>query len=545
LATGDGPPDRVLSTEYAVLSALQDERGLWRVEVESLTSNSGGIAVSRLILFALFLQFSAVSSAADGDKKLNVVFILADDLGWGEVGAFGQEKIPTPNIDRLAREGMRFTQHHSGAPVCAPSRCVLMTGKHMGHAEVRGNQQAKVLFPEFTEGQTPLSPEALTWPMLLQKGGYATGAMGKWGLGPVGSTGEPNKKGFDLFFGYNCQAVAHSYYPPYLWRNSEKVVINDPAVPGHQKKLEGEVKLEDYQGQKYAPQLMVAEAEKFIVANAAKPFLLYLPFIEPHVAMHPPIESVNKFPKEWDSEPHRGENGYLPHPRPRAGYAAMISDLDSYMGRVLKALDEAKVADRTLVVFSSDNGTTHDRPANPKLHVGGADPKFFNSTRDLRGYKGSVYEGGIRVPMIARLPGKIPAGTTNETPSYFADWFPTMCDAIGLEKPSGLDGESLWSALTDGKKHTRKRPMIWVFPEYQGQVAVQIGDLKAVRTGLKTKKPGAWEVYDLAKDRGETKDIAGEKGAFIKEVEKVLRQEVDDNKTFPLIIPGVNDSKSP
>jgi len=498
----------------------------------------------RILLLALCIGWASSSFAADGDKRLNVVFILADDLGWGEVGAFGQEKIPTPNIDRLASEGMRFTRHYSGAPVCAPSRCVLMTGKHLGHAEVRGNQQAKAKFPQFTEGQYPLTAGALTFPMVFSSAGYATGAMGKWGLGPVGSTGEPNRKGFDLFFGYNCQSVAHSYFPPHLWRNREQFVLNDPPIPGHLKKPEGEIRLEDYQGQQYAPKLMIAEAEKFIAAHASGPFLLYLPFIEPHVSMHPPAESVNRFPKEWDSEVYRGENGYLPHPRPRAAYAAMISDLDSYVGRVLNALDLAGVSGRTLVVFSSDNGATHDRPANPKLHVGGADPKFFNSTRDLRGYKGSVYEGGMRVPMIAKLPGKIAAGAVNETPGYFADWFPTLCDAAGLDTPAGLDGESLWPALTDGKTHTRIRPMVWVFPEYQGQVAVQIGDLKAVRTGLKTKKPGAWEVYDVVKDRGETKNIASENAAFIKEVEDVLRREVDQNEVFPLTIPGINDSKS-
>ena len=234
--------------------------------------------------------------------------------------------------------------------------------------------------------------------------------MGKWGLGPVGSTGEPNRKGFDLFFGYNCQGVAHSFYPPHLWRNAEKVVINRKPIPGHAKQPEGEVKLDDWIGETYAPKLMIAEAEKFIADHAAKPFFLYLPFTEPHVAMHPPRESVESFPAEWDTEVYRGGNGYLPHPRPRAAYAAMISDLDGYVGRVLAALEKAGVADRTLVIFSSDNGTTHEGRGDPKFHVGGADPKFFNSTAGLRGYKGSVYEGGIRVPMIARLPGRIPAG---------------------------------------------------------------------------------------------------------------------------------------
>jgi len=492
-----------------------------------------------LLAFAvLALAFAPGSPAA---APPNVVFILADDLGWGELGCYGQQKIPTPNIDRLAAQGMRFTQHYSGAPVCAPSRCVLMTGKHLGRAEVRGNQQASVSFPEFTEGQYPLSEQALTLAQVFKKAGYATGAMGKWGLGPVGSSGDPNRKGFDLFFGYNCQAVAHSFYPSHLWRNAEKVAINPKPVPGHARQPEGEVRLDDWIGETYAPKLMIAEAEKFIAANAARPFFLYLPFIEPHVAMQPPRESVEKFPVEWDHEVYRGANGYLPHPRPRAGYAAMIHDLDSYVGRVLAALDRAGVADRTLVIFTSDNGTTHEGRADPRFHVGGADPKFFNSTAGLRGYKGSVYEGGIRVPMIARLPGRIAAGAVNDTPGYFADWFPTLCDAAGLEKPGGLDGQSLWPVLAGERKTLDSRqPMLWVFPEYQGQVAVRLGDFKLVRQGLQTKTPGAWEVYDLSKDRAEAHDIAASHAGLIRQAEEILRREVDENKVFPLTIPGLN-----
>ncbi len=473
-------------------------------------------------------------------EKLNVVFILADDLGWGELGSYGQKKIPTPHLDRLATQGMRFTRHYSGAPVCAPSRCVLMTGKHLGHAEVRGNRQAKVTDAKFPEGQHPLSEQAVTIAQRFQQAGYATGAMGKWGLGPVGSTGDPNRKGFDLFFGYNCQAVAHSYYPEYLWRNAEKVAVNRKPVPGHAKQPQGEVKRDDWIGETYAPKLMITEAEKFIAAHQSRPFLLYLPFIEPHVAMHPPRESVEKFPADWDPEVYRGQSGYLPNPRPRAAYAAMISDLDGYVGRVLAALDRANVANRTLVIFSSDNGTTHPGPATTHFHIGGADPKFFNSTAGLRGYKGSVYEGGIRVPMIARLPGRIPAGTVNDTPGYFADWFPTLCDAAGLPKPAGLDGESLWPALTSGKTSARTKPMIWVFPEYGGQVAVQLGQFKLVRQGLKTKTPGAWEVYDLSKDHAEATDLAGTHTKLIQETEDLLRREVTENTVFPVPIPGVN-----
>jgi arylsulfatase A len=491
----------------------------------------------RRCLFLLLLLLSLQTA----NSELNVVFILADDLGWGEVGAYGQRKIPTPNIDRLAEEGMRFTQHYSGAPVCAPSRCVLLTGKHLGQAEVRGNLQARTRFAEFTEGQYPLSDQAVTFAQVFQEAGYATGAMGKWGLGPVGSSGDPNRKGFDLFFGYNCQAVAHSFYPPHLWRNAEKITINANPIPGHAKQPEGEVKLEEWIGETYAPKLMIDEAVRFIAAHSGQPFFLYLPFIEPHVAIHPPRESVEKFPAEWDTEVYRGENAYLPHPRPRAGYAAMISDLDGYVGRILAALDKAGLAKDTLVIFSSDNGSTHPGRANSRFHVGGADPPFFNSTAGLRGYKGSVYEGGIRVPMIARLPGRIAAGAVNDMPSYFADWFPTLCDAASLVKPPGLDGESLWPVLT-GKQKTlaARKPMIWVFPEYGGQVAVRREDFKLVRQNLKTKSPGAWEVYDLSKDPGETTNLAAAHAGLIGEVEELLRREVSENLVFPLLIPGVN-----
>lgn len=491
------------------------------------------------LLGSLLLTASAFAA-----EKLNVVFILADDLGWGELGSYGQKKIPTPNLDRLAAEGMRFTQHYSGAPVCAPSRCVLMTGRHLGHAEVRGNMQAKLRFPEFTEGQYPLTAEAQTFAQLFQKAGYATGAMGKWGLGPVGSTGDPNRKGFDLFFGYNCQAVAHSYYPSHLWRNAEKISLNSKSVPGAAKQPEGEVKMEDWFGETYSPKLMVAEAEKFIAANKKRPFFLYLPFIEPHVAMHPPREIVEKFPAEWDAEVYRGENGYLPHPRPRAGYAAMIADLDDHVGRVLAALDAAGATGRTLVVFSSDNGATHGGRSNPRFHVGGADPVFFNSTAGLRGYKGSVYEGGIRVPMIARLPGRIAAGAVNETPGYFADWFPTLCDAAGLAKPAGLDGESLWPALTGTATSKSRKPMLWVFPEYGGQVAVRLGEFKLVRQNLKTKKPGPWEVYDLSQDRAEAHDLAASRSDLISQAEEILRREVAENAIFPLPIPNITPTAS-
>lgn len=498
------------------------------------------VSTRTIYLLSAFVFLQSMTLSVELElQKLNVVFILADDLGWGELGCYGQRKIPTPNLDRLASEGMRFTQHYSGAPVCAPSRCVLMTGKHLGHAEIRGNMQAKTKLPQFDEGQYPLSESAITVTQIFEKAGYVTGAMGKWGLGPVGSSGDPNRKGIQYFFGYNCQSVAHSYYPRHLWRNDEKIIINEEPIPGHRKQSDGPIQIRDTIGKTYAPRLMVDEAEKFLTANQSKPFFLYLPFIEPHVAMHPPIESVNRFPVDWDTEVYRGESSYLPHPRPRAAYAAMISDLDSYVGRVLHRLDELGLREKTLVVFSSDNGTTHAGPAGTKFHIGGADPLFFNSTAGLRGYKGSVYEGGIRVPMMARLPNVIPSGSISHAPSYFADWFPTLCDAAGLEKPMGLDGESLWPVLKGASYPEKRNPMIWVFPEYGGQVAVRLGNLKAIRRGLKTKSPSDWELYDLKVDSNETNNLAASDPMTIRNVEEILKKEVIDNAIFPLAIPGI------
>ena len=490
--------------------------------------------VAGLVLFAAGSRVGATSA------PLNIVFILADDLGYGDLGSYGQEKIPTPHLDRLAAEGMRFTQHYSGAPTCAPSRCVLLTGRHLGRAEIRGNEDARRRFPEYgdREGQYPLSADAVTVAQAFRRAGYATAAIGKWGLGPSGSTGDPNRQGFDHFFGYLCQRVAHSFYPPHLWRNADRIIINEKPVPGHARQPGGEVRMEDWIGKSYAPDLLVAEAEHFIAAHARQPFFLYLPFIEPHVAMHPPRASVDRFPADWDTDAYRGENLFLPHPRPRAAYAAMVSDLDGHVGRVMAALERAGIADRTLVVFTSDNGPSMKRigdTTNSRFHVGGVDVPFFNSTGGLRGHKGSVYEGGLRVPTIARLPGRIPAGLVSDGPGYFADWFPTLAEAAGLQPEAATDGESLWPAMTGVRRITfERRPMIWVFAEYGGQVAVRLGDFKLVRRNLHAAVPGAWEVFDLARDRAESRDLAGENPALIEEAEAILRREVADNAAFPV-----------
>jgi arylsulfatase A len=469
-------------------------------------------SLQSLMLGALALLASPTALAQDADgSRPNIVFILADDLGYGELGCYGQQKIRTPNIDRLAASGVRFTQHYTGAPVCAPARCVLMTGKHLAHAEIRGNRDSGNgrVFP----GQWPITPEAFTIAEALKANGYATGAFGKWGLGPSNSTGSPMKQGFDRFYGYNCQRNAHSYYPFFLDSDEKEVPINSGLIYGHQQKPEGEVSAGDYRLKNYAPDMILGEALKFIDQHKSEPFFLYLPFVEPHVSIQAPQDWIDKYPAEWDAEKgaYRGQNGYLPHPRPRAAYAAMISDLDEHVGEVLDRLEKHGLTENTLVIFTSDNGTTHPG-RDPQFHIGGADPEFFHSAAGLRGWKGSVYEGGIRVPCIAKWPGKIAPGTESAKPSYFPDWFPTLCRAAKVtltpETEAILDGIDLLPVAMGKPGVTRSAPLIWEFAEYGGQIAIRDGKWKAVRQAIKSKKPGAWELYDLSIDPGESKDLA-------------------------------------
>ena len=473
--------------------------------------------MTRLVFPLLVLLTVFGSQSTTAQQTPNIVFILADDLGYGELGCYGQKKIRTPHVDRLASEGMRFMQHYSGAPVCAPARCVLMTGRHLAHAEIRGNRDSGNgrVFP----GQWPITPEAYTIAEALKSTGYATGAFGKWGLGPSNTTGSPLKQGFDRFYGYNCQRNAHSYYPFFLDSDEKEVQINPGLIYGHQRQPKGDIRAEDYRLANYAPDLILSEALKFIDKNQNRPFFLYLPFVEPHVSIQSPQEWINRYPLEWDEEKgsYRGQNGYVPHPRPRAAYASMISDLDEHVGKVLERIDHHGLTENTLVVFTSDNGTTHPG-SDPAFHIGGVDAEFFDSTAGLRGWKGSVYEGGIRVPCIVKLPGKIAPGTESEVPSYFPDWFPTLCAAANVEIPadSALDGINLLPLLTGGVAPERDQPMIWEFAGYRGQVAVRDGKWKAVRQKVRTKSPGPWQLFDLDADRAESNDLAATHPEIVK-----------------------------
>jgi len=483
----------------------------------------------------------AIPAAQSAEPPPNVVYILADDLGYAELGCYGQEKIKTPHIDRLAAEGMRFTQHYCGNAVCAPSRCVLMTGKHPGHATIRNNRRAQL--PDSLKerlglvfsGQEPIPDAEVTIAEMLKQKGYATAAVGKWGLGHFGTSGDPNRQGFDLFFGYNCQGHAHSYYPGHLWRNSEKVKLdNDPPVPGHARLPKGAdpndpASYEPFKGTDYAPDRMLDAALQFVRENRDGPFFLYFPSTIPHVALHVPDEELKPYLGKWDETPFTG-NGYTPHQTPRAAYAAMISRLDKDVGRIMALLKELGLDEQTLVMFSSDNGTTHLKKE--------ADYEFFNSVGPLRGLKGSLYEGGIRVPMIARWPGRIEPGTTSDHISAFYDVMPTLAELTGTEPPEGIDGVSFLPTLLGRPEEQKQHEYLyWEFTGYGGQQAVRMGPWKAVRQNMLRRNnsdPLRIELYNLEDDIGESRDVAAEHPEIVARMRAIMQSEHVPSRLFPM-----------
>ncbi len=491
----------------------------------------------------LFVLVGYASSLCDAAERApNVVYILADDLGYAELGCYGQKKIKTPHIDQLAAEGMRFTQHYCGNAVCAPSRCSLMTGKHPGHAYVRNNRStdlpAEVIEKYGLEfpGQEPIPDDEVTIAELLKQKGYATAAIGKWGLGNFGTSGEPNKQGFDLFFGYNCQAHAHSYYPGHLWRNDQKVKLNnDPPIPGHAPLPEGAdpsdpASYAPFKGQDYAPDRMLDAALEFLRENKERPFFLYFPSTIPHVALHIPDEDLTPYLGEWDEQPFVGGRGYTPHQTPRAAYAAMISRLDKNVGQIMRQLKELGLDNNTLVMFSSDNGTTHlEREV---------DYEFFESVGPLRGLKGSLYEGGIRVPMIARWPGKIKPFTTTDHVSAFWDVMPTIAEVTGASLPEQIDGISFAPTLL-GKPEQQQRHEIlyWEFAGYGGQQAVRMGNWKGVRQNMLQRNnpdPLKIELFNLRGDLGESRDVAAEHPEIVARVREFMDAEHVPSLQFPM-----------
>lgn len=429
----------------------------------------------------------------------NVLFVMADDLGWGELGSFGQRHIPTPHLDRLAAQGMSLTSHYSGSPVCAPSRCVLLTGKHTGHAWVRNNWENGGWGEHQPEGQYPLPRGIPSLPRALQSAGFATCAIGKWGLGGPVTSGAPNLQGFDHFFGYLCQRKAHNYYPVHLWRNTERVPLEGNRwFKAHQKisaALEDGEYQKRYAGGTYAPDAMLEEALGWLDKNGKQPFFLYYPSPIPHVSLQVPEQDLEAFPGEWDSEPYLGQRGYLPHPRARAAYAAMVAHLDREVGALLAKLEELGVAHNTIVVFTSDNGPTYN---------GGTDSEFFESAGPFRGLKGSMYEGGIRVPTIVRWPGRIAPGSTSNHPSGFQDWYPTLTEICAAEVPKDTDGLSLVPTLLGRGQQAEHEVLYW---ELGGKQALRAGRWKLVRNGIKGPNPKT-ELFDLERDPGESKNLA-------------------------------------
>ena len=468
---------------------------------------------------------SVLVSAAPLQRPPNIVLVMADDLGWNEVGAYGQEKIRTPNMDRLAAEGMLLTDHYSGSAVCAPSRCVLMTGKHSGHAVVRANWENGGWGEDEPEGQYPLPEEEVTIAEALKANGYATGCFGKWGLGGPGTVGHPNEQGFDQFVGYLCQRRAHNFYPTHLWKNQEKLPLGNPYHKGHEKITEPLEDEADYQQRwssgTYSCDVMRDAALEFIHDHADEPFFLFYPSLIPHVAIQVPEEETNAYPREWDTEAYLGQKGYLPHARPNAAYAGMISRLDREIGQLVDALVEEGIADETIILITSDNGTTW---------AGGVDASFFDSTGQWRGLKGSLYEGGIRVPMIAWWPGHIEANSRSAVPSSFQDHLPTICAVAGITPPPGHDGRNLLPVLTGDQDAVNREHLYW---EYAAKQAVRKGRWKALRVKLK-KGDTTIELYDLERDPGETTNVADAHPAVVAEMARIMDTEHVASEAFPL-----------
>jgi arylsulfatase A-like enzyme len=489
---------------------------------------------------SVYLFLAVVVAVVDGGwshaaDRPNIVFIIADDLGYGDLGSYGQTKIKTPNLDRLAAVGMVFTTHYSGSNVCAPSRCVLMTGLHPGHAYIRDNRQAE----GFDEGQEPVPTGSLRLPLIFKELGYTIGGFGKWGLGPVGSTGEPLRQGFDRWFGYNCQAKAHNYYPAHLWDNHEHVRLGNRAFAAHQK-LPADAAAEDpesyisYSGTQYAPDLIAEQALDFVRANKDRPFFLYYATTVPHLALQVPADSLAEYAGQFLETPYPGGRGYLPHRQPRAAYAAMVTRMDRDIGRLLNLLKTLALEERTIVVFTSDNGPLYDGH-------GGTDTEFFNSAAGLRGRKGSFYEGGFRVPCVVRWPGRVEPGRTSHRVTGFEDWLPTLLELAGVADatPEDLDGISFAPTLLG--RDQPPRPFLYrESPGYGGQQCIRVGDWKALRRNLNPhpranrQRPGEIELYNLATDPGEQIDLSETHPDVAVKLQALMLGEHEKSTLFPI-----------
>ncbi len=452
-----------------------------------------------LVLLALAL--CCFKDSVHSAQAPNIIFIMLDDAGYGDFSCYGQEKFSTPNIDRMAREGMRFTQHYAGSTVCAPTRCSLMSGLHTGHTFIRGNKEVQ------PEGQWPLPSDLVTVPKLLKKAGYVTGMFGKWGLGAPASEGDPMNQGFDSFYGYNCQREAHTFYPKHLWNNGEK-----ESVP------EGT----------YSADLIAEQTLKFIHDHAKERFFAYVPWTIPHAAMHVPEDDAAPFRAKFPE--FEGTIGKYKGPdvtNPVAAFAGMMTRVDRHVGQILDLLHSLEIAENTVVFFTSDNG--------PHLE-GGHRPDFFNSNGIYRGHKRDLYEGGIRVPLIAWWPNRIAAGTTSEHISAHWDFLPTACELAGIKQIDlEIDGLSYVPTLFGKSSKQKKHPFLyWEFPARGHKQAIRMGKWKAVRLNVKANRNAPIELYNLNKDPSETHNVSQRHERIIKKMTPLFESARVPSELFKL-----------
>ena len=459
-----------------------------------------------LLSGVLLSTLIACSEKEEAISTPNIIFILADDLGYGDLACYGQKFIKTPNLDRMAAEGMQFMQHYAGCTVSAPSRGSLMTGLHTGHSQIRGNKEID------PEGQHPLVKETFTLGKMLKEAGYVTGIFGKWGLGYPGSESTPLMMGFDKFYGYNCQRMAHSYYPNYLWDNDNKVLLNGNKNRGCAV---------------YSQQLIHEKALSFIRDNKDKPFFAMLTYTLPHAELNLPHDSVyQQYENSFDETFYDGTRGYYPVEKPRASFAAMVSRLDLYVGEVLSELKRLGIDDNTLIIFTSDNGPHEE---------GGADPDFFQSYGPLKGLKRDVYEGGIRVPFIVRYPGKVNAGEKSDHISAFWDMMPTFAELVNVSIPESVhtDGISMLPTLLKRDGQKEHEFLYWEFHEIGGRVAVRKGDWKAVMLNAKKGIEQPIELYDLSKDIHEDNNLANQYPEKVEKMRNLIKRAHRESDIFP------------
>ena len=490
-------------------------------------------------------------------KKPNVIYILADDLGYAEIGSYGQSKIETPNIDKLAQNGMLFTQFYASAPVCAPSRYMLLSGKHSGHSYIRGNDGWKergdvgnyiaVEKDSTLEGQYPIPANTVLIPKKFKEIGYRTGMVGKWGLGAPQSAAIPTKMGFDFFYGYNDQSQAHTYYPLHLYKNENRVHLNNDTVAPHTLLDKGadpyDLKsYEKYTLNEYSPDLMFNAMSNFISENKDKPFFFYWATPLPHVALQAPKKWVDYYHKKFgEEEPYLGQAGYFPVRYPRATYAAMVSYLDENIGRLIDQLKSDGIYENTLIIFTSDNGPTYN---------GGSDSSWFDSAKPFKSEyghgKGFVHEGGLRVPMIASWPGHIAKGTKTNLQAIQYDVMATLGDVAGFKPPSDTDGISFLPTLLGDTKHQKTHDFLyWEYPEYGGQVAIRMGKWKVIRKNLNSKKQPTTELYNMEEDSLETINLAKQHPTILEKAAEIFKREHQNAEREFFRIPSIENGLFP